>query len=271
MNIPTELIEEMKQNRVILFVGAGISENLGRAPWGKLIDQMAIELGYDRNVFRSMGNYLELAEFYKIRKKSIKALKEWMDVNWHNSKIKIEDSNVHKLIIDLNFPIIYTTNYDRWLENAFDYYNKKYTKIVGIDDLVNLKNGVTQIIKFHGDLEDESSIVLTESSYFERLSFESCLDIKLRGDILGKAVLFIGYSLSDINIRYLLFKLNKLWKEAKVEKYRPKSYILLLNRNSVQQEILENRGINTIISNTNDKEKGMENFLSELAEKVIKK
>lgn len=271
MNIPTELIEEMKQNRVILFVGAGISENLGRAPWGKLIDEMAIELGYDREVFRSMGNYLELAEFYKIRKKSIKPLKKWMDVNWHNSKIKIQNSNVHKLIIDLNFPIIYTTNYDRWLENAFDYYHKKYTKIVGIDDLVNLKDGVTQIVKFHGDLEDESSIVLTESSYFERLSFESCLDIKLRGDILGKTVLFIGYSLSDINIRYLLFKLNKLWKEAKVEKYRPKSYILLLNRNSVQQEILENRGINTIISNTSDKEKGMENFLGKLAEKVIKK
>ncbi|MCY6369508.1 SIR2 family protein [Clostridium ganghwense] len=269
MDIPKELIEEIKEERVILFVGAGISENLGLAPWETLIDEMARELSYNKDVFKSMGNFLELAEFYKLRKKSIGPLRSWMDINWHNSNIKIEQSKIHKLIIDLNFPIIYTTNYDRWIENAFDYYNKKYVKIVRIDDLVNIKNGVTQIIKFHGDLQDEPSIVLTESSYFERLSFETPLDIKLRGDILGKSILFIGYSLSDINIRYLLFKLNKLWAQSKVEKCRPKSYIFLLNKNLIQQEILESRGIKTIIADSKDKGNGVEEFLRILSEKII--
>ena len=66
----------------------------------------------------------------------------------------------------------------------------------------------TQIIKFHGDFDDDSSLVLTESSFFIALDFESPLDIKLRSDSLEKSLLFIGYSLSDINIRYMLYKLH---------------------------------------------------------------
>ncbi|MCY6957150.1 SIR2 family protein [Clostridium brassicae] len=268
MEIPEELIEEIREKKVILFIGAGVSELLGSAPWGKLIDEMALELGYDRDVFKSMGNHLELAEFYNIRKNSMESLINWMNINWHNSNIKIQDSNVHKLIVDLDFQIIYTTNYDRWIEKAFEYYNKEYTKIVTMDDLVNIKENVTEIIKLHGDLNEENSIVLTESSYFERLNFESPLDIRLKGDILGKSILFIGYSLNDINIRYLLYKLNDLWQCSKNRSCRPKSYIFLLNKNSVQQEILENRGVETIIYDRDDKQNGIQNFLKELWIKV---
>jgi len=34
---------------------------------------------------------------------------------------------------------------------------------------------------------------------FDRLYFSSPLDIKLRTDALGRSILFIGYSLSDVN------------------------------------------------------------------------
>ena len=55
-----------------------------------------------------------------------------------------------------------------------------------------MKDGVTRILKLHGDLDNENSLVLTETSYFERLPFESPVDIKLRSDTLGKSILFIG-------------------------------------------------------------------------------
>ena len=73
------------------------------------------------------------------------------------------------------------------------------------------KLGDTEIVKFHGDFDDDESIVLTESQYFARLSLEHPLDIKLRGDTLDKGILFIGYNLADINMRYLLFKLQQIW------------------------------------------------------------
>ena len=40
----------------------------------------------------------------------------------------------------------------------------------------------THIVKFHGTFDDDASLVLTESSYFDRLEFESAIDIKLRAN-----------------------------------------------------------------------------------------
>jgi hypothetical protein len=135
-----------------------------------------------------------------------------MDVTWHRPEVDVRDSRIHRLIVELSFPIVYTTNYDRWLEKAYDAHEKEYTKIVNVGDLLKAREGVTQIVKFHGDFDSDESLVLTESSFFERLDFENPLDIKLQSDVLGRPILFIGYSLSDINIRYQVFKLQRLWE-----------------------------------------------------------
>jgi SIR2-like domain len=96
--------------------------------------------------------------------------------------------------VDLDFPIIYTTNYDRWIESAYDAYkgDKSYTKIVTVSDIPAIQESKTQIIKFHGDLDIDDSIVLTESSYFERLNFDSALDIKLRSDAYPHVQVHLG-------------------------------------------------------------------------------
>lgn len=255
-----ELKEAITQKNVILFVGAGVSSNLGLPNFSELIDKVAELLGYAPEIFKSLSNYQSLLEYYKIKKKSIGELRSYMDIKWHDSTIKIETSDIHKLIVQLGFPIIYTTNYDKWLERAFDYYKEKYTKIVNVKDFVNIKDGVTQIIKFHGDFSDDDSIVLTESSYFERLEFSSPLDIKLRSDMLGKTILFIGYSLEDINMRFLIYKLNKIWSEYKEN--RPKSFIFLTKPNEIEETVLKERGIISLVSDNDDPAKGLLDFLS---------
>jgi len=35
-------------------------------------------------------------------------------------------------------------------------------------------------VKLHGTFDDDASLVLTETSYFDRLEFESPIDIKMR-------------------------------------------------------------------------------------------
>lgn len=259
-----DLIDAIRKRNVILFVGAGVSMSLGLPSWDQLISYLAKELGYDVDVFKSLGDYLTLAEYYEIKKATIGSLRSWMDTNWHNSEIKIEESKIHKLIVDLDFPMIYTTNYDRWIERAFKFYGKPAVKIANVGDITKIQDNYTQIIKLHGDFDDDKSIVLTESSYFERLSFESPIDIKLRSDILGKSILFIGYSLNDLNIRYLFYKLNKLWESSTYACIRPKSYIYLNRPNPIQEEVLRKRGILTFVSKEDDIEEGLEKFLSEL-------
>jgi hypothetical protein len=187
-----------------------------------------------------------------------------MDTTWHNSEVDISQSSIHKAVVELNFPIIYTTNYDSWLEKAFKHHNSKYIKIANVADIARAEEGIPQIIKLHGDFDNDDSIVLTESSYFERMSLESPLDIKLRSDVLGKTILFLGYSLSDVNIRYLLYKLQKQWQATEFEKARPKSYIYLTKPNMVQEKILHSRGIEPIVSEIDDPKEGLSNFLSKL-------
>lgn len=256
-----QLISSFKQGNVILFVGAGVSMNLGLPSWNALIDKIAQDLDYDPEIYKTFGDFYALAEYYRIKKGSIGSLRSWMDRKWHSSDIKIETSNVHKLIAKAEFPIIYTTNYDRWLEHAFDFYKKPYTKIASVADLTKLKANKTQIVKFHGDFDDDKSIVFDETSYFERLEFETPLDIKLRSDVLGKSVLFIGYGLADVNLRFLFYKLSKLWKLNNNGEAQPRSYIFSPRPNPVQEAILDQWGISMLSSQIEDPGEALKKFL----------
>ena len=257
-----DLKKSIQNKDIILFVGSGISASLGLPTWSQLINQIAYELHYDANIFKQYGDSLILAEYYCIKKGRIGELRMWMDQNWNISRDKIKNSKIYEAIVKLDFPLIYTTNYDHCLEAALDAWSKKYKVIVDVDDFVNLEQNTTQIVKFHGDTISDESIVLTESSYFNRLSFESPLDIKLRSDMLGKSILFLGYSLSDINIRFLIYKLDQMWKNSNNK--RPASYIFLPTPNPVQELVFQNRGINAIIGNSTDKNKSTEDFLFSL-------
>lgn len=107
-------------------------------------------------------------------------------------------------------------------------------------------------------------LTFSESDYFERLAFESPLDIKLRADMLNKSILFLGYSLSDINIRLLIYKLDQLWKKSNNNSNRPQSYIFLPTPNPIQEQVLKARGVIPIVGESIDKKESMERFLDSL-------
>jgi hypothetical protein len=259
-----QLIDDYKKGKILLFVGAGVSANLGLPTWDKLIEQLARELSYDPDIFKTYGDFLALAEYYKIKKGSIGSLRSWMDREWHTSIIDISKSEIHKHIVKGNFPIIYTTNYDNWIENAYDYYGEKYNKIVKVNDISECDPFSKEIIKFHGDFSDDNSIVLSETSYYERLQFETPLDIKLRSDVLGKSVLFIGYSLQDINIRHLFYKLSNLWDNYGGGLIKPQSYIFSSIYNPIQEEVIKQWGIQTINSSIDNPGEALRDFLYQL-------
>jgi hypothetical protein len=266
-----DLVEAIRRRGAILFVGAGVSKNVGVPSTAEIVNEIARQLDYDPQVFRSLADYRTLAEFYQLNKGNLGSLRSWMDVSWHPHDVDVRTSAIHRLIVELSFPVIYTTNYDRWLEKAFEAYGKEYTKITNVGDVLKSREGVTQIVKFHGDFDDDESIVLTESSFFERLDFGTALDIKLQSDVLGRPVLFVGYSLSDINIRYLFYKLQRLWEDSKLDLLRPRSYIFLAAANPVQERVLRRRGIEPVISQCEQAGEGLAAFLTELSERVSQK
>jgi hypothetical protein len=262
----SELLHAYRTGRLLLFAGAGVSANLGLPSWSELIAKIAEELGYDPKIFSSYGTHLALAEYYKRKKGTLGPLRSWMDREWHKPEIDIGSSEIHRLIALGKFPRIYTTNYDRWLELAHDYHKVGYGKIASVADLVTVEERQRQIVKFHGDFDDDASIVLDETSYYERLSFDSPLDIKLSNDVLGNSVLFVGYSISDLNIRLLFYRLTKMWGRHALASARPKSYLFTNRPNPVAEEVLGHWGIEMLVSEEDDPKEALIGFLSELVE-----
>jgi hypothetical protein len=253
-----------KDGKLIPFIGAGLSVPLGLPSWSKLIDIIAEQLGYDPEVFKLSGNNLQLAEYYVVSK-GIGPLRSEMDKLFDPEDEKIISSKSHNLLVDMLFPVIYTTNYDRIIERAFELRNVPCHTVASIDDIATAPAQATQIVKFHGTFTNDESLVLTESSYFDRLEFESAIDIKLRADMLGKCLLFIGYSLSDINIRYMLYKLHKLRNQVKRDANRtPSAYLTSFGAGDVQRSLLAQWDVSVVELDPTNKRESMEAFLEGL-------
>ena len=253
------------EGRLVPFLGAGLSRPLGLPSWDLLVDNIAVQLGYDPEIYRLNGSKLQLAEFFVAEKGSIGPLRSEMDRMFNPSDEAVLASTSHRLLVELGFPTIYTTNYDRIIERAFDLRGVTCHTIANIDDIARAPHNVTHVVKFHGSFSDDDSLVLTESNYFDRLEFESALDLKLRADTLGKSLLFVGHGLGDINIRYLLYKLHKLRARLTTGHQRlPSAYLTAYGAGDVQRPLLAQWDVELVELDPLDKTKSTEEFLESL-------
>jgi hypothetical protein len=259
------LRELREDGRLIPFVGAGLSIPLGLPSWSCLIDIIARQLGYDPEVFKLNGTNLQLAEYYVATKGSIGPLRSEMDRLFNPQDETIKGSRAHTALVEMKLPLIYTTNYDRIIERAFELREAPCHTIANIDDITTAPSDATHVVKFHGTFSDDASLVLTESSYFDRLEFESAIDIKLRADILGKSLLFVGYSLNDVNIRYMLYKLHKLRQQVKREaKRHPSAYLTTFSAGEIQRTLLARWDVSMIELDPLNKTDSIDRFLEGL-------
>jgi hypothetical protein len=259
------LVGEIHERRVVLFVGSGISAGLGLPTWEDFIGRLGTEVGIAPDEFRELSSdFRSLAEFYRLEKRSLDDLCSQMAREWRVGDDELAASRAHSLIVRLGFPVVYTTNYDHLLERAYELDGKRFNKVVTARDLAHLDPALPTIVKFHGDLDDPSSLVLAETDYLRRLTFEQPLDLKLTADAFGNAVLFIGYSVSDINLRLLLFRLHGIWRASGHEDARPRSYVLMTKPNRVQERILDSWGVAPLIAAEEDENEAVSRFLAEL-------
>ncbi|MEQ8201837.1 MAG: SIR2 family protein [Syntrophomonadaceae bacterium] len=236
----------IENHKLIPFIGAGFSQNAG-LPSARALTRQLLELfGLDRDgQMRPDVDLLHLAQYLRIiHGGSLAPLLARLRSCLTDRDVPL--SPPHLLLAQLGTPIIYTTNYDRLLERSFEELKIPYTAVVTTADIIQTTGcDEVQVVKFHGSLEVDDSLVLTESDYYRRLEFVTPIDIKLRADSLGKSLLFIGYSFSDFNIRYLWFKLRRMMHEVDPRDI-PDSYILLCQPDHLTSVLLKNMGINTI-------------------------
>jgi SIR2-like domain len=199
-----EIAELLASHKLVPFFGAGISrDHLGVAA-AELAHQMAADLGESPEKLLS-----ELADLYEERHGRdgfVTFLRSQLTVTAFDER-KVP---AHRALVSLLPSLVYTTNQDNLFELTAAKYGRRYRRVVTIDDLAEAIPGEPLLIKFHGDPDVPSSLVFGRKSYEARIATDGHpLDIKLRADLLGKRLLFLGYSLRDENVSKLLASVQR--------------------------------------------------------------
>lgn len=275
--IPDELVGLFREGRVIPFVGAGMSANVGYPSWDTLLKRLGANLGqgdltHDQVVDLTRNDRLRIAEYYYLKEgKQVGPLRREIDLQF--SKVSPLTFGGYVDLINLGAQRIYTTNFDDLIERTYRELELPFSKIATPRDLALSAGDKTEIVKYHGDLTNDPSLVLTESQYHRRLNFDSPMDLKFRADILGKSVMFIGYSFSDINIRIIWFRLLDMMRGVE-QTDMPTSYMVIPDPNPVEELLYKDAGIETIVldpeGSVEEKDKPVlvGNFLYELMSRV---
>lgn len=237
MNNLKKLIESAKAHP-FLFIGSGFSRRyLNAKDWKGLITHFAnlakpdnsfafewfkneVEAnGYNTN---SLPHVTELVQSYYNRrffteepfrelrekyvdelKRGVSPLKIGVADHFISEESAFSNPNHHDEIEALgharkNIAGLITTNFDSFLENLFP----DHIPYIGQNELLfNPSYGVGEIYKIHGCVSNPDSLILTATDYAEYEKRNAYLSAKLMTLFLEHPIIFIGYSITDTNIR----------------------------------------------------------------------
>ncbi len=223
-----------------LFAGSGITRRYYNLPdWKSLLTYFAELTKKDQFAFQSYDSRVEKGASQNERYPRIASLIE-QDFNqaWFNNEhgIRSDDNRVAnevlkgtspfkaeiahyirtKTMIDdrysgeieklkkistKNISGIITTNYDCFFESLFG----DYRTFVGQDELIfSQLQGIAEIYKIHGSIELPSSIIINHNDYDEFQKKSKYLAAKLMTIFMEYPIIFVGYSISDMDIQEIL-------------------------------------------------------------------
>ncbi len=233
MELMNSLIEQIRKERVVLFLGSGFSLKAGapsasaicEALKTKLPDEEAKLLKDNRldcvsNVFEQLQDRNALIQFLK-------------DTFTFSTK---DLSNQVALTQIPHFQNIITTNYDTLLE---DTYGDDCVVVRSAQDCIDLPKDKVKIYKIHGDFSNTDNLIITKKDYQKYFNEESDNSLwrLIQSFLLTKDVLFIGYSLDDGNLYTILENILK-------DTNQNKDNIYLISPSLIKSKQNELKGLN---------------------------
>ena len=211
-----KLISKIANGKAILFVGAGFSKNatsLHNEEELPLAKELAKHIGRIGNF--NDGGDLKFAADYFLNvccSKDSHLVHELIDYLKAVFTIKTPHTT-HENIMKVPWKRVYTTNYDDLVEVAGKLSGKKYNSIT-IDDPTEKFSNDLLCVHINGSIDSlneetlNTSFKLSHSSYFSSEGFrDSNWNYIFKKDIeLSSAIVFVGYSLYDIEIEKILYE-----------------------------------------------------------------
>ncbi|MFM9319024.1 SIR2 family protein [Streptococcus sp. ST16] len=186
----TQIKNSIKENSLILFVGAGISANSNLPTWGELIQSLKKELNLPEE---RTDSPLRIAQYYYDTFGKNQYTKKIEEIFFKRGLSK--PNELHKLIEKIAPKHIITTNYDSLLESQFESGLLRYN-VVAEDKDIPYTSSERYLIKMHGDFS-KKNIVLKEEDYLDYPLNFPMVSTLIQSLIMNHTLLFVGYSLGD--------------------------------------------------------------------------
>lgn len=211
-----DLISDLAQQKVVLFLGAGVSSSVSLDAssrfkgWPLFLDDAASDRS--QSLKRQIKALLKSKDYLL----ACELLQSDYGESWERKVTEeygraAQPSDLHKALISLRQRIILTTNFDKLVESAWSASladGERHFKVISKVDndifKVLKEHDSSYIIKIHGSIDDVSNIVFSRSQYirlaFANENYASFLDSLL----LNYTFLFVGFSMDDPAITSLM-------------------------------------------------------------------
>ena len=223
-----------ENNKLALFLGAGISIDSGLPTWKEVIDSLKNDLFEDGDNFNEIDP-LKLAQFYYLRYGENVYYEKLLNI------FNLDNKQPNKLIeelVKLNCEYIVTTNFDDLLEKAIEENFVFYEVIKEDNDFSKASFGSKLLIKMHGDLKSRN-IVFKENDYLSYSDKFPLIETFVKSIFIRNVVIFIGYSLSDFNVKQIVS-----WVQNRRRNNLPIYFIEVVeNFNCFEFEYYKDKGI----------------------------
>lgn len=200
-------VTEITNGDAAVFAGAGLSAPLGFVNWKNLLRDLAEELNLDID---KEVDLVSVAQYHFNRFKRGKI----------NNKIANEFTTLkkgginHEILARIGIDTFWTTNYDQLIEKTLEAEGKTVELKVRNEDFSrNIKKKNAIVYKMHGDKNSPDEAVLIKDDYETYNDKRELFSTALRGDLLSKTFIFIGFSFDDPNLEYILGRIKVLLKD----------------------------------------------------------
>ena len=205
--IDEPLVRALAHKEAVAFVGSGASIPSGLPDWRKFLENMMDYAeglpGTDWSRTRQLlkeGDFLLAAEMLQ-RELPIPTFTRFIEDTF--GKPGLEPNELHRSIARLPFSLAVTTNIDCLLEAA--YRNPSVCTWRDPDAVFNaIRSQRFTIVKLHGSVSDPLSARLTRTHYRDGTLTNPEFNECIKDLLTWKTFLFIGYSLRDSDLLYLI-------------------------------------------------------------------
>ncbi|MCI9535821.1 MAG: hypothetical protein HFG53_13655 [Lachnospiraceae bacterium] len=219
-----EMIEDMSlalnREKLVIFVGAGVSKNSGLPTWGQLVQEFAGKIDYPTNGRLATEEYIRIPQYYYCLDESeghssyYSLLKSMLPEN-------IRPNLLDELIVSLHPKHIVTTNFDTLLDQVASGY-----EVIREDK--DLMTGISShyLLKLHGDIHQPEKLVFKEDDYLHYSHTHRLMETFLKSLLIDHVFLFVGYSLNDYNLKTFVSWIEYIAEEMHVKQQMHRNYFL---------------------------------------------